>query len=78
MAWALLKAGGTARALVEINGVACAFTELDNRVFWTCTVAAVALKAVAAGEAARGFEDHFCFRESTDDFAKAILSTRQI
>ena len=71
MAGALLEAHGAAGALVEVVAIAQSWSELDDGVLGAGAVAAVALVAVAAGEAALRLERRLALAEARGHLVEA-------
>src|SRR5262245_51049552 len=67
---ALLEAGRTPGAEVEIDPIEPAFAELDDRLLGTCRVAVVALEAVAARETACRLVTCLALGQARDDFVE--------
>jgi len=74
MTRALFVTNRAARAGVEVEAIAFARTELDDRALRACAVAAVTFKTIAACQAALRLEQRFGFAEVLDDFIKAQMT----
>src|SRR6056297_4109542 len=72
MAGTLFEAGGAAGAQGVVEAVALAGSELDDGVLRAGGEAAVALVAVAAGQAARRLVPGLRFRNGRDDLAEVL------
>ena len=70
MTRALLEADGAAGAFVVVVLVTFALAELDDGIVRAGAVTAVALKAIAAGQATLCLEQRLFFGQAADHFAK--------
>ncbi len=78
MAGALLEADGTARTFIQIDLVAFALAQLDDGPLRAGAEAAVAFKAISAGQAALGLEYRILFFEAFDDFLKPCFAATDV
>ena len=79
MAGTLFEAHGTAGAEIELDPVEPTLPQLGDRLFRTGGVTVVALEAITAGEAARGFIARLGLREAGHDLVEAgALRDRQL
>src|SRR5688572_5739922 len=79
VARALLETGGAPGTEIEFDPIEPALPQLDDRLLGTCSVAVVALEAVAAGETPRRLIARLALRQPRHDFVESrALRHRQL
>ena len=78
MTGTLLEAHGTTGAKTVVIAVTHPGAQLDDRMLGAGTEAAIALEAVAAGEAAPGLIGGFALAQAPDNFVEAIQAAVRI